>query len=139
MTTMREGYHFEDISSTFSFGKYKNQPLCRVIEEDSQYIYWCINNIPEFSISINCLNQIRMVFPMFIITISFFHHIRWKRDEEDYDEDDYGEDGYEEDEDFRHYTYERYNGSYAQSVMGYSDDDIDTIFDGDPLAYWNID
>ncbi|MCI5451455.1 hypothetical protein MR532_06320, partial [bacterium] len=36
-------------------------------------------------------------------------------------------------------TYERYNGSYAQDEMGYSDDDIDTIFDGDPLAYWNID
>ena len=40
---------------------------------------------------------------------------------------------YEED------TYERYNGSYAQDEMGYSDDDIDTIFDGDPSAYWNID
>lgn len=36
-------------------------------------------------------------------------------------------------------TYDRYNGSYAQDEMGYSDDDIDTIFDGDPLAYWNID
>lgn len=33
----------------------------------------------------------------------------------------------------------RYTGSYAQDEMGYSDDDIDTIFDGDPLAYWNID
>ena len=36
-------------------------------------------------------------------------------------------------------TYERYNGSYAQDEMGYSDDDIDTIFDGNPSAYWNID
>lgn len=36
-------------------------------------------------------------------------------------------------------TYGRYRGSYAQDVMGYSDDDIDTIFDGDPSAYWNID
>ena len=36
-------------------------------------------------------------------------------------------------------TYEKYGGSYAQDVMGYSDDDIDTIFDGDPDAYWNID
>lgn len=36
-------------------------------------------------------------------------------------------------------TYERYGGSYAQNEMGYSDDDIDTIFDGDPDAYWNID
>ena len=36
-------------------------------------------------------------------------------------------------------TYERYGGTYAQDEMGYSDDDIDTIFDGDPDAYWNID
>ena len=36
-------------------------------------------------------------------------------------------------------TYERYAGSYAQDEMGYSDNDIDTIFDGDPSAYWNID
>ena len=35
--------------------------------------------------------------------------------------------------------YGKYRGSYAQDEMGYSDDDIDTIFDGDPLAYWNID
>lgn len=32
-----------------------------------------------------------------------------------------------------------YSGSYAQDEMGYSDDEIDTIFDGDPNAYWNID
>ena len=36
-------------------------------------------------------------------------------------------------------SYEKYSGSYAQDEMGYSDDDIDTIFDGDPNAYWNID
>ncbi len=36
-------------------------------------------------------------------------------------------------------TYNKYNGSYAQDEMGYSDDDIDEIFDGDPSAYWNID
>ena len=33
-------------------------------------------------------------------------------------------------------TYERYNGYYAQNEMGYSDDEIDTVFDGDPSAYW---
>lgn len=36
-------------------------------------------------------------------------------------------------------TYGRYNGTYAQDVAGYSDDEIDTIFEGDPSAYWNID
>ncbi|WP_289694863.1 hypothetical protein [uncultured Duncaniella sp.] len=42
-------------------------------------------------------------------------------------------------DDFEPPTYGRYSGSYAQDEMGYSDDDIDTIFDGDPSAYWNID
>lgn len=41
--------------------------------------------------------------------------------------------------DYERPTYERYGGTYAQDEMGFSDDDIDTIFDGDPSAYWNID
>lgn len=35
--------------------------------------------------------------------------------------------------------YGRYAGTFAQDEMGYSDDEIDTIFDGDPNAYWNVD
>ncbi len=46
----------------------------------------------------------------------------------------YEDDYYEEER-----TYERYNGSYAQDVEGWSDQDIDAVFDGDPDAYWNID
>lgn len=46
----------------------------------------------------------------------------------------YEDDYYEEEK-----TYERYNGSYAQDVEGWSDQDIDEVFDGDPEAYWNID
>ncbi len=42
-------------------------------------------------------------------------------------EDDYGT------------SYGKYAGSYAQDVMGYSDDAIDDAFEGDPDAYWNID
>lgn len=41
--------------------------------------------------------------------------------------------------DYRESTYEEYNGTYAQDVMGYSDQDIDDAFEGDPEAYWNID
>lgn len=44
------------------------------------------------------------------------------------------EDYYEEE-----HTYERDNGSYAQDVEGWSDQDIYDVFDGDPEAYWNID
>lgn len=52
-------------------------------------------------------------------------------DDSSYDDDIYHNDRYDE--------FGQYRGSYAQDVMGYSDDDIDTIFDGDPEAYWNID
>lgn len=41
------------------------------------------------------------------------------------------------------YSYREYNddytGTYAHDVMGYTNDEIDTIFDGAPDAYWNID
>jgi hypothetical protein len=36
-------------------------------------------------------------------------------------------------------TYENYRGSYAQDIEGYSDQDIDNIFEGDPDMYWNVD
>ena len=39
--------------------------------------------------------------------------------------------------DDRHY--DEFAGSYAQDVMGYSDEDIYDAFDGDADAYWNID
>lgn len=35
--------------------------------------------------------------------------------------------------------YGEFEGSYAQDVMGYSDDVINDAFEGDPDAYWNID
>lgn len=35
--------------------------------------------------------------------------------------------------------YSHYEGSYASDIGGYDDDTIDSAFDGDPDAYWNID
>ena len=55
------------------------------------------------------------------------YHRRSRNYDEDYYEDSYG----------RHYG--EFAGSYAQDVMGYSDDVINDAFEGDPDAYWNID
>lgn len=66
-------------------------------------------------------------------------------DDEEYNDEEYNDEEYDGGDyddyshDYEEQTYDRYNGSYAQDEMGYSDDDIDTIFDGDPEAYWNID
>lgn len=50
-----------------------------------------------------------------------------------------GLDDYRSLQEYRESTYYDYNGSYAQDVMGYSDQSINDAFDGDPEAYWNID
>lgn len=135
---MSDFYYFETVFSTINFGKHKGEPLFNILQEDSSYIYWCINNIPEFTISEETLRQIRGLLPSFIITENFESHIGEPyRESKYYNEQEH--DGYYYERDDDQPTYERYNGSYAQDEMGYSDDDIDTIFDGDPLAYWNID
>lgn len=83
------------------------------------------------------LGQIKLLFPKFPITDTVIQHIG-----EEYEFQDISncvEDSNRPEDCAELRTYERYGGSYAQDEMGYSDDDIDTIFDGDPSAYWNID
>ena len=58
---------------------------------------------------------------------------------DNYDEMDYDDGGYKGYEDDYITHYGEYAGSYAQDVMGYSDDEINDAFDGEPDAYWNID
>lgn len=131
--------HIDDI---FYFGKFQGCTLAEVLIYNPSYIQWVAENVSVqiCEITENALNEIRLMFPSFPITRAI------EMQNEQYcplDEDD--EDWYSEDPDdsYQMYddepTYDRYNGSYAQDVMGYSDDDIDTIFDGEPDAYWNID
>ena len=37
------------------------------------------------------------------------------------------------------YYDDEFSGSYAHDIEGYTDDEINDAFDGDPEAYWNID
>lgn len=133
--------YFEHIDDEFDFGKYKGLSLSDVMDLNSDYIVWCMLNIAYnggcmFQISETAMNELSIIYPNFMA----FHQFKELNKQqmifigESYDEVD---NGYCCEGDTE--TYERYNGSYAQDVMGYSDDEIDTIFDGDPNAYWNID
>lgn len=51
--------------------------------------------------------------------------------------DEFNEDDRYYDDRIEHYG--EYAGTYAQDVAGYSDEDINDAFDGEPDAYWNID
>lgn len=132
---MANYYYFDSLISNFTFGKHRYEPLCKVLLYDPEYIHWCVDNINTFYINPDIKSQIKDLFPLLDINDKFEGCFDYPPEFQD--------------DDFNHFnskvdykerpTYERYNGSYAQDEMGYSDDDIDTIFDGDPSAYWNID
>ena len=91
------------------------------------------------------VEELRLIFPHFEISSSFeaMRNLRIAEfedlEDEDLEDEDLEDEDYEDQEFEDRGSYGRYAGSYAQDEMGYSDDDIDTIFDGDPDAYWNID
>ena len=58
---------------------------------------------------------------------------------DNYGEMDFDDREYNVYEDHYGTHYGEHAGSYAQDVMGYSDDEINDAFDGEPDAYWNID
>lgn len=133
---------FRNLSQQFNFGKFKGCDLGEVLMCAPDYVIWIITNVAgnQCAFSDEVIEEITAIFPNFIITRELFYLIKrqqYQYNEQyidtEYEEEYYGDDFYEEE------TYERYNGSYAQDEMGYSDDEIDTIFDGDPSAYWNID
>lgn len=134
-------YRFNHLSDIVSFGAYKGFTLSDVIDSGSNYVYWCINNIKRFLLEDSVMEEIRLIYPNQFTSPTFENQRKWNiehwMDAYLEEEDSAYDDPYEMDDEDP--TYERYNGSYAQDEMGYSDDDIDTIFDGDPDAYWNID
>ncbi|MBQ5351130.1 MAG: hypothetical protein IIU38_02945 [Bacteroidaceae bacterium] len=135
------------ISDKFDFGKFKGCSLAEILYWNPDYVNWVVENVSGVNcvISDDAVKEIELMFPNFLIT-SWFEYCRQRQLSEyiGFVEDDPCELeeccwGNNENEMYDEPTYECYRGFYAQSVMGYSDDEIDTIFDGDPNAYWNID
>lgn len=142
MRTKIQVYRFTSLADKFTFGAYNGQSLADVIDVNPEYLEWCVQNINNFLIEDSAMNEINQIYPGVLSNEKFEYNRNmnlknWNEDEdENVDETDFDDDRYGW---LDEPTYDRYNGSYAQDEMGYSDDDIDTIFDGDPDAYWNID
>ena len=111
------------------------------------YVDWVVKNVNGriCIIEDSAIQEMKLIFPNLIITEEFERYRMMRIYEyEGVINDDY-DDGYDDeyDDSYNSFsekpTYGRYAGTYAQDEIGYSDDDIDTIFDGDPSAYWNID
>lgn len=125
---------FSSIEDQFNFGKYNGLSLADVMDTDPSYLEWCVKYCTSviFLLEDTALLEIKKVYPNFLMDYLF----ESKRIMNLLDDDFNGS----EDEIYDNMpVYENYSGSWAQDIEGYSDDDIDTIFDGDPSAYWNID
>ena len=142
--------YFESLIQVFNFGKFKGCDLGEVLMYAPDYIRWVTDKIDgeRCAFSEEVSREIKEIFPSIELSPKLLEKIKQRREEFfeynyfnnttleemlEAEKDDEITELQEED------TYERYNGSYAQDEMGYSDDDIDTIFDGNPSAYWNID
>ena len=135
--------YIEHLDDKFHFGKFTGCTFAEVVEYNPEYISWVLENVSGsmcvFGDSV--IEELRLIFPHFEISPSL-EAMRNQRiaEFENLEDEDYEEfDNRSFYDDCESPTYGRYAGSYAQDEMGYSDDDIDTIFDGDPDAYWNID
>ena len=137
--------YIEHLDDKFHFGKFSGCTFAEVVEYNPEYISWVVENV-RGSMCVFCdsvIEELRLIFPYFEISSSFEAMRKLRIAEFENLEDEDNEDQRFDDsgfyDDYEPPTYGRYAGSYAQDEMGYSDDDIDTIFDGDPDAYWNID
>lgn len=135
--------YIEHLDDKFDFGKFKGCTFGEVLESNHEYIIWVVNNVSGRLCVIcdSAIEEVRLLFPAFKISRSFenMRKFRW----EQLEDQDAVNTGVDDDswywEESEPSTYERYSESYAQDEMGYSDEDIDTIFDGEADAYWNID
>lgn len=156
-----------DEESIFDFGKYKGKKTIEIINSDPEYILSEIIKSFQFIIDpvlflkINLLNEKEAHRAIIINSAKCDLLGKWDSDEQ---QKEYDKESAQIDEEKRKLekenrelieemllelendneeenitTYNRYNGSFAQDEMGYSDQDIDDAFDGDPEAYWNID
>lgn len=56
--TRNELLKIQGINNKFQFGKYKGKTLLYVLDNNPQYIIWCINNIKEFKINNTLKNDL---------------------------------------------------------------------------------
>lgn len=133
------------LNDVFRFGKFSGCTLGEIMMTNPDYVIWAAKNVEGkwCCFTENAIRELNTMFPDFDYDDSFLQAVERQRNEyeesrhpnETYDYDDcYNEHSYYEEQ-----TYGRYAGTYAQDEMGYSDEEIDIVFEGDPNAYWNID
>lgn len=136
--------YFEHLFDVFDFGKFKECELGEALMCSPSYVKWVIKNVngTQCAFADTVIEEIQVIFPDFLKSKELYGLIKERQEEYNCDnlilEDELEKESVNQEHEESD-TYEKYTGSYAQEELEYSDDDIDTIFDGDPSAYWNID
>jgi|TARA_Y100001935_G_C17208416_1_gene458779 hypothetical protein len=145
-----------NLHTSVGFGKFKGMTIKYILDKEPNYLIWCLENLDHFIITDEIFNQIPCIKNTLhqltkndlegiakieeeevVVTTESTHKLFkiHESKKEKYnsfllsDKPNY----------FEKETYGNYRGSYAQDVMGYSDEYIDDAFGGEPEAYWNID
>lgn len=127
---------YYDLNTEFTFGKYKGRTVQDVLNIQPSYIDWCAVYLDHFFITNETISELKSLNKDFSLTEKGLKRLdekfdNWKTDRENYRKS--------KNYHHRERTFDNYSGSYAQEVEGWSDEDIDDVFDGYPDAYWNID
>ena len=136
---------FRSLDDHFNFGRYRGLCMSDVLDINPSYVSWCVKHCTGvvFRLYDEVIRQINSGYPAFKMDALFESKRIYNLNRSTYDDSNYSSDEYtysDRENDWRDPpSYDRYSGSWAQDIEGYSDDDIDTIFDGDSSAYWNID
>lgn len=129
---------YYSLNTPFTFGKHQGLSLLEVAINAPDYLNWCCCNLEHFMVNNDQLELLAGPAVKFQLAPDAREALNTKAEKErkiesariswmNHDDDDNSS------------SFGKYEGSYAQEVEGYSDEDIDDIFDGDPDAYWNID
>ena len=130
---------FYSLEDEFKFGKYQGLTLHEVIESYPGYLVWCLENLSHLQMSSDLIEDIRDNYPHFAGNDLLNQHELYDSDYYEDEEEYYGRNYDRYDDYYEEEHYEEYAGTYVQDVMGWSDEMIEDVLDGDPDAYWNID
>ena len=139
----------------YSLGKEKPE----LTGGNPEYIEWCIKNVDYFFIDSEELSELQNLDVHVFIGIEVKHKIEdiyeykprikiikhnfkveiINTNKVKFESTLKSDNHYQEEDSSNERTYDKYSGSYAQDVEGWSDQDIDDAFGGEPDAYWNID
>lgn len=121
-------------SSIVEFGEYNGENIETILKVNPKYILWCIINLDNFAIDIflflyqQIKDEHEYITALGINLIKLKIIEKWRNYEINYDGSE------DETSSYCGNSYEKYGG-----YNGYSDGDIDEIFEGDPSLTWNID